>query len=484
MPAGLAPVLHHAHADASRTRGRVLFGVMLSIFLGAMESTVVATAMPTVVAALGGMEIYSWVFSGFLLTSTVTMPLWGRLSDLLGRRAMYMVGMCTFLVGSALSGLAQDMVQLIVFRMVQGVGAGSLITLGMTIVGELYGLEERAKKQGYISGVWGVASLVGPLLGGVLSDHASWRWVFYINLPFGVLAMAMIATGLARERASARRPVIDYGGLGLFACGVTALLLGVLEAGRPGPWARPGVLVPLAAAALAAVTFVRVERRAREPIVPLGLFGNRMVLAALATGFLSGMAMFGAISFVPLFMQAVLRRSAMVAGFVLTPFVLGWVAMSVASARLVLRTGYRVPVVCGMMLLTVAFLFFSTWAEDLTGAMAVVHVTLAGVGMGLVFVPMLIAVQGAVPRHELGLATSVTQFFRTIGGALGLSVMGAVMAQRLYAGLSVGAALHGVFVVGTGICVLALLSAFLVPAGRAQDLARADMRGGPSRAEG
>ncbi len=325
MPAGLSPVLHHAQADASRTRGRVLFGVMLSIFLGAMESTVVATAMPTVVAALGGMEIYSWVFSGFLLTSTVTMPLWGRLSDLFGRRAMYMVGMCTFLVGSALSGLAQDMVQLIVFRMVQGAGAGSLITLGMTIVGDLYGLEERAKKQGYISGVWGVASLVGPLLGGVLTDHASWRWVFYINLPFGVLAMAMIGTGLAGERAPARRPVIDYAGLGLFACAVTALLLGVLEASRPGPWARPGVLVPLAAAALAAVAFVRVERRAREPIVPLGLFGNRMVLAALATGFLSGMAMFGAISFVPLFMQAVLGRSAMVAGFVLTPFVLGWV---------------------------------------------------------------------------------------------------------------------------------------------------------------
>src|SRR5262249_10148667 len=154
---------------------------------------------PTVVAALGGMEIYSWVFSGFLLTSTVTMPLWGRLSDLLGRRAMYMLGMSTFLVGSALSGLAHDMLQLIVFRMMQGLGAGSLITLGMTIVGDLYGLEERARKQGYLSAVWGVASLVGPLLGGVLTDHVSWRWVFYINLPFGLLAMAMIGTGLARE---------------------------------------------------------------------------------------------------------------------------------------------------------------------------------------------------------------------------------------------------------------------------------------------
>jgi EmrB/QacA subfamily drug resistance transporter len=457
---------------------------MLSIFLGAMESTVVATAMPTVVTALGGMEIYTWVFSGFLLTSTVTMPLWGRLSDILGRRPVYLVGMGIFLVGSALSGLAQDMAQLIVFRMLQGAGAGSLITLGMTIVGDLYALEERAKKQGYISGVWGVASLVGPLLGGVLTDHASWRWVFYVNVPFGLLAMAMIGTGLAGARVPVRRPIIDGVGLALFASAVTALLLGVVEAGRPGSLGRPSVLLPLAVAVVAGAAFVRVEGRAREPIVPLSLFANRMVLAALATGFLSGMAMFGAISFVPLFMQAVVGTSAMVAGFVLTPFVFGWVAMSVTSARLVLRTGYRVLVVCGMACLAVAFLFFATWTEDLTPAQAMAHVALAGVGMGLVFVPMLIAVQAAVPRHELGLATSVTQFFRTIGGTLGLSVMGAVMAQRLHAGLPVGSALHGVFVVGAGICGLALLAAFLVPAGRAQDLARPDVRGEPTRVEG
>jgi EmrB/QacA subfamily drug resistance transporter len=483
MSTGLAPARAAGSAPAAQPRGRILAGVMLSIFLGAMESTVVATAMPTVVEALGGMEIYSWVFSGFLLTSTVTMPLWGRLSDLFGRRAMYLIGMATFLAGSALSGLAASMVQLIAFRMVQGVGAGSLITLGMTIVGDLYGLEERARKQGYISGVWGVASLAGPLLGGALTDHASWRWVFYINVPFGLLAMAMIGTGLSGERAPARRPAIDGAGLVLFACGVTALLLGALEAGRPGSWARPAVLVPLVGAGLAGAAFVGVERRAREPIVPLGLFGNRTVLAALVTGFLSGMAMFGAISFVPLFMQAVLGQSAMVAGFVLTPFVLAWVAMSVTSARLVLRTGYRGPVVCGMMFLMVAFMLFSTWAADLTRATAMIHVGLAGVGMGLVFVPMLIAVQGAVPRHELGLATSVTQFFRTIGGALGVSIMGAVMAQRLLAGQTIGAALHGVFAVGAGICGLALLSALLVPPGRARDLARTDLRAEPSRAE-
>jgi EmrB/QacA subfamily drug resistance transporter len=462
---------------------RVLLGVMLCIFLAAMESTVVATAMPTVVRSLGGLHVYSWVFSGFLLTSTVTMPLWGRLSDLYGRRRAYIAGLAIFLLGSAASGAAPTMAMLIAFRMVQGLGAGSLMTIGMTIVGDLFGLERRAKMQGYFSGVWGVASVVGPLLGGFLSDHVSWRWVFYINVPFGAVAMFLIGTSLTEEPRT-RKPRIDYAGLALFATGVSSLLLGVVEAGRGGRWTGLDVLIPLGVATAALALFVRIELRTAEPIVPLRLFLSRIVVAAVITGFLAGMAMFGAISFVPLFMQAVVGTTATAAGWVLTPFILGWIALSITSARLVLKIGYRVIVIGGMICLMVAFLLFSRWSTALSQAIAMRDVLLAGVGMGMTMVPMLIAVQSAVPRADLGAATSITQFFRTVGGAIGISVMGTVMAQRLHTGVGMAQALHGVFLVGLVVCAAAVVSAFLVPAGRAHDLARADMRGEPTQAGG
>jgi predicted MFS family arabinose efflux permease len=278
--------------------------------------------------------------------------------------------------------------------------------------------------------------------------------------------------------------VIDYAGLGLFTAGVSGLLLGVLEAGRVARWSGADVVIPLVIAVAALATFIAVERRAAEPIVPLRLFGVRMVLAASVTGFLAGMAMFGAISFVPLFLQSVTGMSATAAGVVLIPFVLGWVAMSIVSARLVLRIGYRTVVAAGMVCLTLAFLLLSRWSESLTQGVAMRDALLGGVGMGLTMVPMLIAVQSAVARADLGAATSMLQFFRTLGGAIGLSVMGTVMAWRLSVGLGPAEALHGVFVTGLLVCLAAVLSAFLVPAGRAQDLARADVRGEPTRVGG
>src|SRR5262245_7316780 len=475
----------HGRALMEGARGRrALAGVVLSIFLAALESTVVATAMPKVVGSLGGLHIYSWVFSGFLLTSTVAMPLWGRLSDLFGRRSTYLTGLGLFLLGSALSGAARSMTELILFRMLQGLGAGSLLPIGMTIVADLFGLERRAKMQGYLSGVWGIASLLGPLIGGLLADHASWRWVFYVNLPFGAVAMALLGTALPRQTGVQRRPTIDYAGVALFGLGVSALLLGVVEAGRTAAWSRPDVLALLVLGVIALALFVRVERRAQEPIVPLRLFDNRVVVSATVTGFLAGMAMFGAISFVPLFMQSVVGTSAPPAGFVLTPFVLGWVAMSIVSARLVLKVEYRLVVLAGMVCLAGAFALLARWDDSVTAGAAMRDLLPAGVGMGMNMIPMLIAVQSAVPRSDLGIATSMTQFFRAVGGALGLSLMGSVMARRLAMGMSLEAALHGVFVLGLVICLAALASAFLVPPGRARDLTHAEVRSEPTRAGG
>ncbi|HKW92402.1 MAG TPA: MDR family MFS transporter [Methylomirabilota bacterium] len=496
-----------SRADAPPQRGLVVAGVMAAVFLAAMESTVVATAMPTVIASLGGIRIYSWTFSAFLLTSTVAMPIWGRLADQLGRRRVYLAGLALFLLGSALAGLSASMGQLIAFRALQGLGAGSLITIGMTIVGDLYGMERRAKMQGYFSGVWGVASLVGPLVGGVLADRVSWRWVFYINIPFGLLAALAIAIGLREGAREHPREPFDVLGTVLFAVSISAFLVGLVDAGK----GSVGLLV-LGAALL--VAFVLVERRAAAPVIPLHLFGNAMVRAAALTGLLSGMAMFGAITYVPLFLQAVTGSTATQAGWVLMPFVLGWVVFSILSARLVLRVGYRPVVVAGMCALVTAFVLLAGWDESLTRPAAARDITLAGVGMGMIFVPMLIAVQSAVPRSLLGSATSITSFFRTIGGAVGVAIMGAAMSHGLERDLgavvtnapaplrdslrwvaahpdlvvnpltrgglgddvlgqmrpALAHALGGMFAVGLAIAAAALLSAFLVPAGQARDL--------------
>ncbi|HEY7436481.1 MAG TPA: MDR family MFS transporter [Methylomirabilota bacterium] len=500
--------------DAHARRGLVLSGVMAAVFLAAMESTVVATAMPTVIASLGGIRIYSWTFSAFLLTSTVTMPIWGRLADQVGRRRAYLAGLALFLLGSASAGLSHSMEQLIAFRALQGLGAGSLISVGMTIVGDLYGVERRAKMQGYFSSVWGVASLVGPLVGGLLTDRVSWRWVFYINLPFGLLAAAAIAIGLRDEARDRPRTSFDLLGMAVFAAAISALLVGLVEIGAVGSWRPTGIALLALSAALLAL-FVFVERRVAEPVIPLRLFRNPIVRAAALTGLLSGMAMFGAITYVPLYLQAVTGSTATQAGWVLTPFVLGWVVFSIVGARLVLRVGYRRVVLAGMAALVSAFTLLAGWDESLTRAIAARDIALAGVGMGLVFVPMLIAVQSAVPRSLLGSATSLTGFFRTVGGAVGVAIMGAAMTHRLERALAgvvttapaelqeplrwlaahpdlavnpitratlgdavlgqmrpvLAYAIGGVFAVGLAIAVAALLSAFLVPAGRVRDLA-------------
>jgi EmrB/QacA subfamily drug resistance transporter len=410
----------------------VTVGIMLSLLMASMEATVVATAMPTIVGHLGGLAIYSWVFSGFMLASTTTVPVFGKLSDLYGRRPVYIAAMACFLVGSLLCGKAQSMPQLIAFRVVQGLGAGGLIPLAFILIGDMFTLEQRAKMQGLFSGVWGVSAIVGPLLGGFLVDRISWPWVFYINVGPGLVAAALVWLtwqDKAREPA-ASAPKVDYAGAALLTVGVAALLMGLFALSTAWGWA----LLGLAAALLAAL--IRVERRVRDPILPLPLFRDRIFTAACSQGVLAGWAMFGSLSFVPLFVQAVLGTSATAAGATLTPMMLGWTFASIIGSRLLLRLSYRTLALTGMGLLTLGAVLMARIGVNARQVSLLVNLALMGVGMGLSIPAFLITVQSTVRPRNMGVATSALQFSRSIGGVLGVSVMGAVFSWRLTARLA------------------------------------------------
>jgi EmrB/QacA subfamily drug resistance transporter len=459
-----------------RRRRWITAGLLLGMSLGALEATVVSTAMPTVIATLGGLAHYSWVFSAYLLTSTASVPIWGRLSDLYGRRRLYLAGVLVFLVGSALSGAADSMTELIVFRAIQGLGAGAIIPLGMTIVGELYSLEERARAQALFSGVWGVASIAGPLVGGYITDAISWPWVFYLNLPFGVLAMTVIAVAYppAPRTADAR---VDWVGAALLFGGVTALLVALSDA-APAPVAWFVVAMVMLAA------LVAVERRVPQPILPLDLFGNRLMATTLLVAFLVGTAMFGAIAFVPLFVQAVMGGSATEAGTTLTPLFLGWVLSSIAGARLSIRTGYRRVTASGVALIVLGFVMLVVMDIDAGRTMLLASALVLGSGMGLSMLALLLAIQHGVERARLGLATSLNQFSRSIGAAVGVAIMGAMLARSMSgidlpggahgfvsgamkleapARVHLAAALQQVFALGAGMTMLALIACIFLP---------------------
>jgi len=419
---------------SNRRRIVVTIGVMTGSFIAALEGTVVSTAMPTVVASLGGIERFSWVFSGYMLTSTVTVPLWGKLSDLYGRRRLYQAGILLFLIGSVLSGLATSMPQLILFRAIQGVGAGALIPLGMTIVGEIFSIEERARMQGYFSGVWGLASIVGPLAGGYITEYLSWRWVFFINVPFGLAAAAIIGFALTESPTTSSRRV-DYAGAATLMASLSLLLIGLVEGGSElGPF-HPLTLGALVGAIVLGVLFTRIERRVPEPILPLDLFENRIFTVASVSGFLVGVALFGAIAFVPLFVQGVMGATATEAGSTLTPLLLAWVGFAVVGGRLLARVGVRTMVVFGTGLVAIGFVALYFFDVSVGRAWLLLAMAVLGSGMGLSMVTLLIGVQATAPPGKLGIATSFHMFTRSIGGAVGVAIMGAVLAFTLSARL-------------------------------------------------
>jgi EmrB/QacA subfamily drug resistance transporter len=412
------------------SRQRVILvtaAIMLSLLMASMEATVVATAMPTIVGQLGGLAIYSWVFSAFMLASTTTVPIFGKLSDIYGRRPVYMVAMAFFLVGCLLCGKARSMPQLIAFRAVQGLGAGGLVPLAFILIGDLYTLEQRAKMQGLFSGVWGVSAIVGPLVGGFLVDQISWPWVFYINLVPGIVAAAIV--WLAWEdhvhESHTTAAKVDYAGAVLLTVGVVTLLMGLFELRTAWGWAL------LVVAALLLVGLVWMEQKVSNPILPLPLFHDRIFAAACSHGVLAGSAMFGSLSFVPLFAQAVLGTTATAAGATLAPMMLGWTFASIVGSRLLLRMSYRTLALTGMSLLTVGAALMTRIDVNASQVGLMVNLALMGVGMGLSVPAFLIAVQSTVRPRDMGVATSAIQFSRNIGGALGVSVMGAALSLRL-----------------------------------------------------
>lgn len=405
-------------------------GILLSLFLASMEGTVVATAMPTIVSQLGGLSIYSWVFSIYMLTSTTTVPIYGKLSDVYGRKQVYMASMALFLAGSVLCAQAQSMEQLVFFRAVQGLGAGGVLPLVFTIVGELFTLEERARMQGLLSGVWGVSSVVGPLIGGFLVDRVTWQWIFLINVLPGLLAVGFVWFAWRGVAAAPRRSVpVDYLGAALLTAGVLSLLLGLEQVRRPLGFG----LLFVSLAAFAGLWWV--ERRAADPILPLSLFRDRLFTVTILNGFFTGWAMFGSLNFVPLFAQAVLGTSATQAGIALTPMSLAWTFASVLAGYLLLKMGYRTLALVGMVLLMSGALLMSRISEASSLVSIMAFLSLMGAGMGLSVPAFLIAVQSTVRKQELGAATSTIQFSRSIGGTFGVSTLGIYLTIRLASGL-------------------------------------------------
>jgi len=418
-------------------RVRLIFGaLMLVLLLAALDQTIVSTALPTIVGELGGIEHLSWVVTAYLLASTVVGPIYGKLGDLYGRRIVLQVAIVIFLAGSALCGLAQDMEQLIAFRAIQGLGGGGLIVTTIATIGDIVPPRERGKYQGFFGAVFGVSTVIGPLLGGFFVDHLSWRWIFYINLPLGILALGVIAAAFHPRTAQVSHR-IDYLGAALLAGGLSAVVLFTSLGGTTWAWGS-AQMVALALAGIALlVGFVLVERTAAEPILPLVLFRSRVFSVTSAIGFVVGFALFGAVTFLPLYLQIVKGHGPTEAGLLLTPMMAGVLVTSIASGQLISRLGrYKPFPVAGTALMTVAMLLLSTLAVSMPTWQAELYLLVLGLGLGMTMQVLVLAAQNAVPYELLGVATSGSTLSRQVGGSIGVSLFGAIFANRLAAELA------------------------------------------------
>jgi EmrB/QacA subfamily drug resistance transporter len=410
----------------------VFAGLMLALTLASLDQNIVSTALPRIVSDLGGLAHLSWVVTAFMVTSTISTPLYGKLSDMYGRKPLFFTAIIIFLIGSVLCGLAQTMFQLIFFRAVQGLGAGGLITLAQTTVGDLIVPRERGRYQGLFGAVFAACSVAGPLLGGVITDALSWRWIFYVNLPVGAAALFLIAIGL-RHHGNAVQHRIDYEGAGFLTCGTVSLLLLLSWGGSAYPWLSPVIIGLAAGASLFYGLLIRHEHHAHEPILPPRLFSNQVFVVAVSVIGLNAMALFGSLVFLPLFFQVVLGASPSRAGLMLAPMMGGVIVASVTGGRLVSKFGrYKIFPIIGLIMGTCSFLTLA-WCAFNAAPTALIEAALVGLGagLGLVMPNLTVAIQNSVDSGDLGVATSVSAFIRSLGGALGVAASGAVVAFRL-----------------------------------------------------
>jgi len=424
-------------AEVAGRRLRLIFaGLLLGMFLAALDQTIVATALPTIVGELGGLNHLSWVVTAYLLAETVSAPLFGKLGDQYGRKLMFQIAIVTFVVGSALCGLAQSMGQLIAFRAVQGLGAGGLMVTALAIVGDVVPPREGGRYHGLFGAVFGVCSVAGPLLGGFFVDQATWRWVFYVNLPLGVLALAVVSSALHGPSALVRHQ-IDYLGALVVSAAITCLVLVTSLGGTTYGWTS-GIILGLAAASVVFFGLaIAVERRAAEPILAPRLFANRAFAVTSAVGFMVGLALFGSLTFLPLFMQTVEGVGPTQSGLRLVPLMAGVLTVSIASGRIIARTGVYKPFpIAGTAVMVVGMLLLSTLDAGTGTLQSSLYLVVLGAGLGAVMQVLIIAVQNAVPYRDLGAATSGATFFRSIGGTVGVAVFGAIFSNRLAVNLA------------------------------------------------